>query len=191
MSTQPQTAAKNTSTSSAAETSAKGKAPRMLNVIDTTAVDGPRTHEQIVEGRKRLFTFEPGKPLPLEFPIAMKFLRHEAWKAIDDDGKEIAMLRRPKQPEELGAGEKFKLGDDETIARYDELSTHALLQRAVVLPDGEQFAKAETKPERLALIEFIKKVAVAQKRANLSREKDVGDDGFTPEAEVGDDGAAE
>lgn len=164
------------------------KAPDVqLLVLDTTAINEPRTHEQVVDGVIRPFVFERGKPLPLPFAIASKFLVHEAFKLMNEKGEIIAWKRHPKQPDELGAGEKIKVGDDETIARYDELSNNALLQRAVVMPGGEKFAQGKDRPDRGAMISFITEATKLKRRAMLSAEKDIGDGEFTPEAEADDD----
>lgn len=154
-------------------------------VLDITATsESPvRTHELIVDGVLKPFVFHHGKPLALPLPIALKFLKTESFKRTDAAGNVIEFKRRPKQPDELGAGEKIRLGDHETIARYDELSSAALLQRAAELPGGEVFAKSGT-PDRDGMIEFIKETKAKLKKANTAKERDVGDDEFVPEAEI-------
>ena len=180
----PETNLKN---ANASET-AKPKAASMLLVIDTTAIEGPRVHEMIVDGVAKPFTFERGKPLALPFAIAAKFLKHEAFKLVDEKGNLIAYKRRPKQPDELGAGEQLKLTDEQTVANFDELSNSALLARALEIPGGEQFAAAD-KPPRADMIAFLVTTAKAKKAANASKEKDVGEGEFIPEADLDEEAA--
>lgn len=158
------------------------KAPKKMLVLDTTALPGqpPRVHEQIVEGIVKPFTFEAGKPLPLPPAIAIKFLQHDSFWLVNEKGERLPYSRRPKQPEELGAREKFKLADHETIARYDELSTKALFQRVLELPGGEKLAHGETPPERAVLISFILDTMAERRKANTSSDRD--ERGYTPKA---------
>lgn len=167
---------------------AKITAPKDWHVIDTTAQHGvSRTHEQIIDGRIKAFTFEAGKPLGMPQAIAIKFLRDAAFVRTDEKGEAVAYERAPRQPEELGAGEKLTLKDSETIARYDELSTRALLQRVVVLPGGEKFASGAAKPATEEMVAFIVAAKAAHRKANTSKASDTGRDDFVPEAEDGDD----
>lgn len=159
----------------------------MLLVLDTTAINEPRIHEQTVEGVIKPFTFERGKPLPLPYEIAAKFLKHDAFKLMNDKGEIIAWKRRPKQPDELGAGERIRLSEDETIARFDELSNQALLGRCVELPGGEVFTIGKDRPERADMIAFLVKAAKEKRAATTSKDKDVGEGEFVPEAEIEDD----
>lgn len=161
------------------------RVPDTLFVIDTTAVagKGPRVHEMIVDGVVKSFTFEPGKPLELALPIAIKFLKHEAFRRTDEHGDLQPYHRRPAQPDELGAGEQFKLADHQTIANYGELSNMALLQRCLELPGGELIDKTDRK----AVIDFITKTEVARREANKAKTGDVGRDDFVPVPEVEDE----
>lgn len=158
-------------------------------VLDTTATTGPREHEQVVDGNIQSFTFERGKPHSLAQAVAVKFLKHAGFVRTDAQGKRIEYQRAPKQPEELGAGERLVLGEDETVARYDELANGALLQRALELPGGEQFAKGAEKPSRAALITFIVGAKATARKQNASLEPDVDRDGYTPEADLEDEAA--
>lgn len=164
----------------------KAPKPPTLYVIDSTAVSGPRTHSQTIQGIDRNFTFEPGKPLPLPIAVAKKFLRHEAFKLSDAEGNVRQFKRRPKQPEELGAGERINLTAEETVARFDELSTDALQARALELPNSDAFAD---KPDRFKMIEFLIAAKAAQVKANLDKEPEVAADAFTPDADL-DEAAA-
>jgi len=166
----------------AAKAEAKAEV-KTLFVLDTTAVSGPRTHEQIIDGMVKSFTFEQGKALPLPKAVAIKFIRHDAFKLVDKDGNLIEFKRRPKQPDELGAGETLVLAQDETIARYDELSTPSLQARVLEMAGGERFAEA---PVRGEMIAFIIEAKVKAAKANVSREADVGKDEFLPEPDLED-----
>jgi len=159
---------------------ATNAADSAMLVLDPTAKDGPRVHEMRVNDSVKPFTFEPGKGLPLPTAIAIKFLA-KGFKLVDDKGSLIPWQLRPKQPDELGAGESIKLSDNETIARVDELSTEALLQRALEMPGGEQFA---AKGERGAMIDFIVATTIARNKAKVSTQSELGDDEFVPEAEA-------
>ncbi len=161
-------------------------APKKVFVIDTTAVDGPRVHEMIVDGTIKKFTFQPREALELNLAVAVKFLKHEAFQLANEKGEALPYDRRPKQPDELGAGEKFKLGENETIARYDELMTSALLQRALEMPGGEKFT-GKDKPDRVAMIDFIKGTLAERQKVNTAKEKDIGDDDFVPDSIEDDD----
>jgi hypothetical protein len=162
---------------------AKTAAPKMLHVVDTTAQPGqpPRVHEMPVAGIATPFSFEHGKPLPMPHAVALRFLRHETFVLTDADGKPLPFQRRPKQPEELQAGEQLKLADDEVVARYEELSTIALQTRVLELPGSEHFA-AE-RPDRKAMIAFLQNAKAEAKARTASSEPDIGDGEFVPAAE--------
>lgn len=161
------------------------KAEPML-VLDTTAKDGPRVHEQIINDSIQQFTFHPGKGLPLAPAIAVKFLKHDAFKRIDEHGNVLEWRRAPKQPDELGAGEVLKIADTETIARVDELSIGALLQRSLEMPGGERFTAQSKRSE---MIDFIVATTIARKKAKMAP-PEMGANDFVPEAEIDDDAEA-
>ena len=163
----------------------KPRMPDTLFVLDTTAIPGKgtREHEMLVDGLIKSFKFEPGIPLELPLAVAIKFLRHDAFKRTDKGGDLLPYHRKPKQPDELKAGERFALKDHETIAHYGELTNVALLQRALELPGGEMLPN---KGDRQVLIDFITKTEVARRKANAAKQSDLGRDDFVPEPEVGD-----
>jgi hypothetical protein len=183
---QPDMAAAATTKTDAPKT--KKKAEPMF-VLDTTAsaASGPRSHELIVDGLIQVFTFNPGKPLELDQATAAKFLKHDAFWLTDEKGKKIAYARRPKQPDELGAGEKFVLAEDQTVAKYEELSPKALYARCLELPGGEKFSRSETRPSDASMIKFLMDHKAKLAKLNTSKESDTGDGEFTPEAEADDD----
>jgi hypothetical protein len=181
--TEAQQPSKNEHDENAATASkAAPQVPEFLFVLDTTALPGkkPRKHELIIDGLIKSFEFQPGQPLRLETPIAIKFLRHPEFKRSNEKGDLMPYARRPRQPEELGAGERFALKDHQTVADYNELTNMALYQRAMELPGGEMLGN---KRDRQALIDFITKTTVDKRKANAAKQSDVGRDEFTPAPE--------
>lgn len=180
-------------TTNAADAATK-PAPIMWYVIDTTALPGGqnRTHELIVGKVKTGFVFEPGKPKALPIEIAVKFLKVESFKRTDEHGNLVPYNRQPKQPDELGAGERFKLGEGETIARFEELTNVSLLQRCLELPGGEAMSGGEMEPRerRTKMIAFIVATMEERRKANLAKEADMDRDSFLPPPEAGDDADA-
>ena len=178
----------------------KGKLDDALYVVDTTALPGqpPRVHEMYDGKLLKPFEFKAGVPTKLPFAVAIRFLAIDAFKRTDEHGNLMPYSRQPKQPEELGAGEKFEIADNQTIARYIELSTMALMQRTLELPGGE--AIVETK-DRSRMIDFIighkkeKRVANLEKRPTRQVAAAPSDDSdeFYPaaEPETGDAGGAD
>jgi hypothetical protein len=155
--------------------------PEFLHVIDTNARRetanneenrhkgfGPRTHDLLIGGHKQTFVFNPHEPKMLSFAVAVKFLAISGFQHVAADGTPLPYSRRPKQPDELGAGEKFELADHQTVADMGELTNMALLQRVLELPGGEQF-RAVDKPDRKAMIDFIKKSAKQRRQANMEK----------------------
>jgi hypothetical protein len=159
------------------------KVPATLFVIDTTALPAkpPREHEMIVDGLIKVFKFEPTVPLELPIAVAIKFLKHAEFKRTNKDGELQPYHRRPKQPDELKAGERFTLGDHQTVALYSELTNVALFQRAMELPRGEMLPD---KGNRQALIDFIAKAEIEKRKANAAKQGDLVESGFVPEPEV-------
>lgn len=168
--------------------------PSVLYVMDTTAQppNVKRSHEMIVDdkGTRKSFTFEQGVPLALEPSIALKFLKHEAFKRTNEKGEPLPFKRLPKQPEELQAGEKLVLADDQTIANYDELSTHALQHRVLEMPGTQRFAGDKpSRPEMIAFLVSAKAKAKATPPELRRREPEVEE--YEPDAEIGDEFAEE
>jgi hypothetical protein len=159
--------------------------PKTLFVLDTTAVAGhpPRSHEMIENGVIKTYTFKPGEALELPLATAIKFLKHEAFKRTDKDGNLEPYARRPKQPDEMGAGERFVIGDDQTIASYGELTNMALLQRTLELPGGEAI---RDKGDRQSMIDFLRESGIKDREAKRSKQPDIGKDEFLPTPEIED-----
>lgn len=151
-----------------------------IHVVDTTVLPGEkRVHELTVEGRNKAFAFEHNTPLELPFAIAMKFLHITEFIATDEKGEPKPFLRTPTQPEELQAGQRFRLADNETVARYDELTLEALLTRAALLPGGEA-VKRNLGKDKIA--KFIEEAAKVRRLANV--QSDTDPDSFVPEPDL-------
>lgn len=180
---------------------AMGKVPKTFFVLDTTAVRatghdqedkakgrGPRTHDMIVvDGRHKIvksYVFEPGKPLELPIEIAIKFLKTEGFIRTDAEGNPQPYHRQPKQPDELGAGERFMLDPHQTVADYGELTTMSLLQRVLELPGGEAIGD---KRDREAMIDFLMKSRAAKAKANMEQRPSRTAPAAAPAAPVDED----
>lgn len=175
-------------TTVASPPAAKSVGPAVFHVLDTTAVPGggKRTHEMLVDGVVKTFEFEPGRPLEMDRAVALKFLNIEAFKCVDEKGNLLPFRRPPKQPHELGAGEQFKLADDETVAHFDELSTPALQHRVLAMQGGEQFGQNANRTDMVAFIVAARK-AVA--KLNLAKAPDIGRDDFVPSPDLDEEAA--
>jgi hypothetical protein len=167
---------------------AKSAIPATFYVLDTTAIPGggKRAHEMMVDGVLKTFEFEPGKGLEMDRFVALKFLNIDAFKRVDEKGNLLPFRRPPKQPHELGAGEQFKLADEETVAHFDELSTPALQHRVTAMPGGELFAQAGSRSDMIAFIVAAKKAAA---KANISTSSDMGRDDFLPAPDFDEEAA--
>ncbi len=147
--------------------------PALWYILDPTCTQAnnpknPREHVMLIDGLEQPFRFVFGKPVPMPRAIAVKFLA-KGFVLTNKEGNRIEFKLRPKQPDELGAGEAFKLGADEVVARYDELSLTAIYNRAVELPGGERFAKADRQPDKGQMIDFIKRTKAAIAEANKEK----------------------
>jgi len=172
---------------------------KVLHVLDTTAmpdsvgadgrpVSGARTHQMPFEGGIKSFTFQHGTPLPLPPAMALKFLKHyPAFLLTDEQGNPQPYNRRPKQQNELEAGERLIIKDDETVARYDELSNSALQRRILEMPDSDKFAAAN--PSRTEMIAFIVSRNVKVKEETRAKVPDVTENEFVPMAELEEEAA--
>jgi hypothetical protein len=151
--------------------------PEFLYVQDTTATaDYPtRTHELVVDGAVKRFTFNVGERHKLPVEIALRFLKVKSFIVTDENEK-----RYDPTPVDPQASD-FQLADNEVVALVSELSTEALVIRAKQIPGGE---KMKAKDGREALIEFVhgsilkkraEKAAVASNSADGRRVTVAGD----------------
>lgn len=143
-----------------------------MYVLDTSAHDVERVHEQIVRGSIKKIVFPPRRPLPLPPDLAVKFLAKEGFMLTDEDGDPIEWNATPRQPHEMGAGENISLGPAEVIASLDELNNGSLRKRALQLGASEAAMTAE----RDDLIGFIKQKTQEFRRQKRNGGKGVADD---------------
>lgn len=162
---------------------AKIEAGQIVFVIDTTAVptsdnpDGVRTHTVEVNGMDKRFVFKPDEPKELPKFVAAKFLKHEGFIRVDEEGNQMPWEDVPKQPDELAAGEKFRLEANQTIARLDELTNEALAHRAALLPRGDVMLNQATRREEV--VNFILD-AEKKRRVENTRPENDDPDMYTP-----------
>lgn len=125
----------------------------------------PRYHN--VHGQDWPLFRHQGCPMPPH--IAAVFLRDPAFRVVDETGATRATL---PVSERLQAGAKrMKLEPDETVAKFEELTTKALLTRAVIRPGGEGF---NAKTARAALIEFLEAAPVTAELAEHEKPRGTG-----------------
>lgn len=180
-----------------AQQPAQSARPKSLFVMDRTAkpdrlssdgqvrIPGFREHEMPVNGTVKVVRFEYAKPTKLPWAVAIKFLKHgEPFVLTDEEGNEKTWQATPRQPEDFQAGEKFRLQDNEVVARLDEITTDALRIRCAMLPGGDE--AAETYP-RDKLIEFMLQRTVELRIERESQEPDVDRDSYVPDPESEDE----
>lgn len=122
---------------------------KLYRVVDSSATaEHPiRNHEVMVDGQVRQVDFRYGEPTVLPMNVAMKF-RKEGFKVSDFDGHEVKLNAVTDETV------RIRIGDDEVVAKYDELSIDALQMRAVILPGGEKFLQGPIQKD--AVIAFLK-----------------------------------
>jgi hypothetical protein len=122
-----------------------------LRVIDSAAKMGPRTHLMPNEPgtRDSSYTF-PDWQTAVSVPLhrAMMFAQAPDFEVYDEDGKPLTM----RNLEGVGGTGKLVLRPDETIARLDELSREALVERAKRLPGGDKIARMKREDMLSALL---------------------------------------
>lgn len=132
----------------------------ILYVRDRLARVGgkPRKHELIVEGQQFLYAFEAGQRVPMPRVHALRFnLAPEGFEVTyDAAGKTIVEAAGP----DAGRAALPVLEPDQVIARLDELTLDALLNRANVLDGGERLTKRDGKDTIMA---FLKGTRAAPK----------------------------
>lgn len=162
----------------------------VLYVIDTTAqpdssngtiiVSGSRSHDIVdANGKVTVYTFRYQTPTRMPFEHAAKFLRHEGFVRTDAEGNPLPWMRAPKRPDELEAGEAFKLADDQVVAYVAELTDEALRRRIATLPGGEKYAKMD----REMMIDAFEMLARKMREANTvdeAAEREANDEYVPP-----------
>jgi hypothetical protein len=145
-----------------------------LRVIDRAAMMGPRTHLMPNEPgtRDSSYTFQDWQTAT-EVPIhhAMMFAQCPDFEVYDQDGKPLTM----RNLEGVGGTGKLVLRPDETIARLDELSREALIDRAKRLPGGDKISRMKREDMLAALL--------AANKPDLRVEEEDADDLVEPDAD--------
>lgn len=119
-------------------------------VRDLLALDQPRTHELPGEdGRLVSYTFKPREHLPMPMAQAMMLVANDGFEVLDPAGKRL-QVRTPGG--QGGASKGIVLRPDEVVARLDELTLDALLQRATRLPGGDELKKNDGKDKVIAFM---------------------------------------
>ena len=134
--------------------------------IDPSAVHGypPRLHEIVVDGKAHPYTFHPSVAVTMPRTHAMKFLK-AGFHVIDPKGN--VMVNAPAGPDPHQTA-KFELGEEEVVARYDELTLEALLLRVNQMIGGERLQRTDGKDAMIAFLKAdrIKREAVFKQRRN-------------------------
>jgi len=144
---------------------------KTLHVIDHSATQEypVRTHEIVVGGKIVPITFEYGKDTFLPYEQAVKFM-HEGFSVMEPGGSPMAPP--PKTDETI----RFRIREDEVVARYDELTDSAIRQRAVAKIDGEKFLVGEL--NRSEAIDFLKSSTRSEDRFEDEDGIEMGEDGY-------------
>ncbi len=134
-----------------------------LRVIDSSCTsEFPiRTHDIVVKGEIIPVTFKYGeeKILPLEHGI--KFLQDGF--TVFEEGKKTAMDLPAFTDDTI----RNRIGEDEVVAKYDELTEAALKLRAAIIPGGEHFVGDDI--AKTDVIGFLKAAVI---RASEAKEDD-------------------
>lgn len=127
---------------------------KKLRVIDSscTAESGIRKHTVIVHGVETAVDFEFGKETILPYDSAVKFNMPGFRVEDPETGEELRPS--PKTDETI----RTRIGPDEIVANYDELTVSALIMRASTLPNGEKFL--DNKAKREDIVAFLKAAGV-------------------------------
>ena len=125
---------------------------KMFRVIDssTTHECPERIHDVIVDGQVTSVRFTLNVPTLLPEKTALKFMV-DGFSVVDAESG--AVVPRPAFTDETV---RNRIGEDEIVAKYEELTDEALQMRAVVLPGGEIFAVGGDVISKQNLIDFLK-----------------------------------
>jgi hypothetical protein len=144
-----------------------------LYVQDNNALEGARTHEQLLDGKAVKTVFQPGEKVKLPFHHAVKYLIDGF--TVTDSGD--TLYKKPGGAEKDASG-AATLGEGEVIAHLRELTNPALLIRANQISGGEKY---NGKTKKAVLLNFLTtnkghKVAKEEKKAapkSISGEEDL------------------
>lgn len=127
--------------------------PETLRVIDqsATAENPTRVHDVIIDGQIQKITFNHGVATELPYATGLKFMQ-DGFTVLEHDTD--IPLKRPAATDETV---RFRIGENEIVASYDELTDAAIKLRAASKPTGEKFIVGEF--DRKAAITFLKGVA--------------------------------
>lgn len=136
---------------------------------DGKPIGGVRLHDMIVAGQRRQFRFEFGKGTEMPLAIATRFVKQKgSFTLVDGEGNYIEYAGTPKQPDEVEAGEKFVLRDDQTVARWSELSIDALRLRVAEMDGGEMVLNQD--PESIRKWIINKRIETRKKNSEIDLE---------------------
>lgn len=142
-----------------------------LFVLDTNCRPGfeVRVHQVALDnGGFVSYEFKEHEKLEMPAEHAMKFLKDEAWIVIDHEGKRVRPITDVKAGQEIP-----KLGPNQVVATWDELTAVALLVRTMMRRGGEKFKKGSKKDD---LIEFLTSDSAMKGKADDHIPSDAGDE---------------
>lgn len=119
----------------------------LFTVYDLNARGEMRRSHEAPDGTPYALNASKGTLMPEAH--ALVFLKDPAFKVVHPDGRVLPPLPQSAMLREVDVQ---KLEPDETVAQYAELTTEALLARAVNRPGGHNFTGATS---REALVSFL------------------------------------
>lgn len=144
------------------------KQPSELRVIDlsATAENTERVHDIVVDGQVKQVRFSYGKETVLPYNEGIKFL--QSGFLVLEPGQDNPMVPAPKTDETI----RFRIAEDEVVAKLDELTNSSLKLRVAARPGGEKLVIG-AEFDREAAISFLKG---AQKPKAAVADEDLIDD---------------
>lgn len=123
---------------------------KQVIVVDSscTAESRIRKHDVLINGDIISVEFKYGEKKVLDFEVGMKFNK-DGFKVLDPDTEQPILA-----PAVTDETIRVRIGDDEVIAKYEELTETSLKMRAAVLPNGEDLIR-DDKTDREDLILFL------------------------------------
>ncbi len=137
------------------------------SVSDTNAKSAPRIHEPVA-GFFYSLTAQEKTRMPRAH--AAVFLRDSAFRVFDELGQLQSAL--PAQEALRATNGGIVLGEGQTVANFDDLTTKALFARCVARPGGH-----EVNPkDRAAMVEFLKTAPMVVELPREQRARDMTSD---------------